>query len=150
MGLISSLFGGATPSHSPGAVKFAGAMSAYLQSLNILFLGDPLEDQLRDTQTRKVILCFLFGAADFLGKHTQNLPDDTVLDGFAAALENGLGLSPSLAQKACGDAADWSGDRDGRLYMKQGAAAFAEFMDDGTPPSKALRTMLMFPPESLR
>lgn len=144
MGFLRSLFGGGTPSRSPNAVKFAGAMSAYLQALNILFLANPIENQIRDPRKRKLILSFLMGSADFLGRHVQKMPDDTVLAGFAAALEMGLGLSSSQAQKACDEAAVWSGEHDGGLYMQQGAKAFEEFMANKTPPSKNLRIMLAF------
>jgi len=146
MGFLSSLFGGRAPSTSShDATKLAHVLSAYFQAANLSFLVDPLQEQIREPDKRMRIVSFFFGAADFFGHHVKQMPDDTVLAGFSSALEMGLDMSSSEAQKACDDAADWSGDPDGCSYMQQGASAFAEFMENGTPPSKFLRTLLMFP-----
>jgi hypothetical protein len=116
-----------------------------------MFFADPLNNQILVPQKRKVILCFLLGAADFLGRHAKKMPDDIVLDCFTIALEAGLGLSQLQARKACDDAAKWSGDHDGSLYMQQGAMAFCDLMEHMTPASKNLRIMLTFSdPSKLR
>jgi hypothetical protein len=143
MGFLSSLFGG-TPSRSPEVVKFAGAMVAYIRTINIMFMTDPLENQMQDPHKRKLIISFLLGSADFLGRHVQSLPSATVLAGFTAALEMELGMSPSQAEKACNDAVSWFDDHDHKLYVQQGAMASANFMADDAPASKPLRIMLGF------
>ena len=143
MGFLRSVFG-RRAARPTDVSTFANAMATYCKSINMLFIPDPLETQLQNPEKRKVILCFLFGSADFVGKHIQKLDDDDVLSGFAIALGIAFGFSQSQALKAGEDAADWSGDHDGRVYMQQGAKAFAEFMDHKTPPSKPLRIMLSF------
>ena len=143
MGFLRSLFG-RRAARSADVGEFANAIATYCDSINMLFIPDPLENQLQNPEKRKVILPFLFGSADFVGKHIKKMDDDDVLAGFAAALEIAFGLSQSQALKAREDAADWSGDYDGRLCMQQGAKAFVEFMDHKTPASKPLRIMLAF------
>lgn len=143
MGFLDSLFKGGA-SRSPNAMKLIDMLNAYLRTLNTMFFADPLNNQLQDPQKRKVILCFLLGAADFVGRHVKKMPDDTVLDCFAIALEVGLGLSQLQARKACDDSVKWSGDYDGRLYIQQGAMAFCDLMEHKTPASKNLRIMLAF------
>lgn len=144
MGFLRSLF--QKKSRSCDDIKFAEVMSAYIRSINMSFraLDDPLEKQIRNPQKRRLVLCFLLGSADFLGQHTK-ISEESVFDCFALALEMGLDLSSGQAQKACTNAAEWSAHHDGRLYMQQGAKAFAEFMNrNAFAPSKKLRDMLYF------
>ena len=146
MGILNSLFGG-NASPSENVTRLANTLSVFVDALRLGFISDPLENHFSDQSKRMAVVFFLFGAADFLGRHTHGMSEEEVLFGLTKALEYAFGLSPSEAESTREEAVGWSSEANIILYMEEGATAAAEFMDNQRPPGAALRALYRSSPD---